>query len=213
MTSPTDALFLFELPLQTLVVFAAGYLAYRLAFTGRDMSHKSVDIVFATFVFAAVARLVIALAGDQGPSWWYPNVVYAVAVTVALSVAALWRVMGAHTVAKLLRWAGISTSDGQKTALDSIISSEGNKPSQLIIRKTDGSMVMCRRLADFAAAAFGPCLLGEDGSVALYITDFRPSPGTDWEEEATVENEWGPPLTFIPSSQISEITLRYPLTA
>lgn len=69
---------------------------------------------------------------------------------------------------------------------------------------------MSERLGDFEKAPLGPCLLGQDGSVALYVTDAMAKDG-DWEKREPFDSEhadWGYVLTYIPANQISEIRLR-----
>ena len=138
---------------------------------------------------------------------------YALAFVVAIAAAAFWRRVGEEWVRNALRSTGISTSDRYTSALETMMTREGHEPNQLIVRKTDGSAVMCERLVDFEHAPYGPCLLGPDGSVSLYITDSRRGHGSDWEPVPTVRNDWGCALTFIPADQVAEIELRYPLSA
>ena len=205
--------YLLELPSQILVVLASGFIAYRIAYTGKDSGHKSVDVIFFTAVFAAFSRLVIAgvaLFNTGSVATWSS---YGLAFIVAVAAAAFWRRAGEEWVRGALRWTGISTSDRYTSALETMMAREGHKPNQLVVRKTDGSAVMCERLADFEHAPYGPCLLGPDGSVSLYVTDSRSGQGSDWEPVPTVKNDWGVALTFIPADHVAEIELRYPLTA
>jgi hypothetical protein len=213
MTTPADAVFLLDLPPDTLVAVAAGYLAYRVAYTGKDRSHQTIDVIFATSAFAAVARSVMVLAGDI-PEYGLQSVaVYLLALIIALFAASAWRSWGEEAVFNVLRWTGVSSSDRHSSAIESVVSRRSANPSQLVVRKKDGSTLMCERLADFSRAAFGPCLLAPDGSVALYVTHFKASPASPWDDVPEASKDWGPALTFVPASEVAELELRYPTTA
>ena len=47
---------LLQLPYQTLAILVAGYLSYRLAYTGRDTTHRTLDTLAIALVFAFVAQ-------------------------------------------------------------------------------------------------------------------------------------------------------------
>ena len=67
---------LLQLPYQTLAILIAGYLSYRLAYTGRDTTHRTLDTLAIALVFAlpdgqlaAVALLMPYLLGTALLSW------------------------------------------------------------------------------------------------------------------------------------------------
>ncbi len=41
-------------------MLVAGYLGYRLAWTGKDETHRAVDVVFLSLVFGLIARATMA---------------------------------------------------------------------------------------------------------------------------------------------------------
>ena len=95
--------YLLELPSDFLVVLASGFVAYRIAYTGKDSSHKSVEVIFFTAVFATVARLVIsgvALIHTGELAAWLS---YGLAFTASLTCAAFWRRKGEAWVFETLR--------------------------------------------------------------------------------------------------------------
>lgn len=115
------------LPIQVLSVLASGYLSYRLAYTGRDASHKSVDVVFIAFVFAFIAQLsggvAVALLWPISHSILATPVVAALTgMACALVASALWRRWGMSWLFKFLRNTGISHSDRHTSAWQSVIS-------------------------------------------------------------------------------------------
>lgn len=205
---------LLSLPLQTLSVLTAGYLSYRLAYTGKELTHKATDVIFLVFVFAFIAQitgsLTAAFLQKLDLAETTSEAVSSLAgIAFALSSSAFWRKWGESKVAKGLKGANISHSDRSETAWQAVILKEHVKPSSLIVRKTDGSMVMSERLSDFDHLPFGCCIQGQDGSIALYITHKWSVGGTEWEErDPRPHGDFGAEVTYIPASEIAEISLR-----
>lgn len=107
---------LLGLPVEVLFVLAAGYLSYRLAYTGKDATHKTIDVIFLVFVYAFVARLVAGLVGaalsDTGLSAPYVQICAGlIGMFLTLCVAAYWRKWGKLLVFELLRYLKISCAD------------------------------------------------------------------------------------------------------
>lgn len=197
---------LLDLPFETLAVLAAGYLSYRLAYTGRDAAHATVDVVFLVMVFAVIAKAAGLALVALMPALALP-VCYAVALGFAVAAAAIWR-RWSHWVARVLRRLGISTSDRQGNAWGTFLAEENKSVTSLVVRKKNGETVMSESLSDFENVLCGPCVLGEDGSVALYVTDFRSAHEAEWEETDPRDSAWGPALTFIPASEIAWVRIR-----
>lgn len=202
----TDLTELLSLPLDTIAVLAAGYLGYRLAYTGKDSSHSAVDTVFLSLVYALVAKLV--LQSDQLLPQALRPVVLPLAIAAAVLVAAIWRKWGEREVSKALGRLGVSQSDRHNSAWDTILAYDNLGLTTLVVRKTDGSQVRCWPLADFANERFGPCILGQDGSVALFITHFCTASDPTWIDDNPRTGQSGAAMTFIPVTQISEIEFR-----
>lgn len=198
---------LLDLPFETLVVLAAGYMAYRLAFTGRDRSHKTADVVFTTVVFALIAKALFGLLATAGLGGWR-YLIAVITVAGTLGAGALWRAILSSWVFHFWRKIRVSASDRHQTAWETIIANEKLKPTQLVVRKKDGSAVMCERLGDFSEQPFGPCLYGHDGSIAVYVTSYRLAGVDEWVDADPTEAEWGSMITYIPASEISEISIR-----
>jgi hypothetical protein len=192
-----------NLPLDTIAVLAAGYLGYRLAYIGKDAGHSSVDVVFLSLVYALSAKLVLQTA-PLLPQIPLPAVLL-LAIAAAMLVAAIWRKWGEHRVAKALHHLGVSQSDRHNSAWDSILANDNLGLTTLVVRKTDGSSVRSWPLADFAKERLGPCILGQDGSVALFVTHFRTASDPTWIDDDPRTGQSGVAMTFIPATQISEI--------
>jgi hypothetical protein len=191
-----------ELPLETLVILGSGYLAYKLAFQGRSQNHKPLDVAFITFAFGIGSKLVFS---------HIENTVWASTVSLfaALALATLWRAIIVEFILPHLWTLKISNSDGHSTAFDSIRCSQSAETTQLVVRKTDGQMVMCDDLNKYEKVKFGPCIYGEDGSIALYITNYRNSQNDEWEDIEPFDENWGYTISYIPAIQVAEIKVRH----
>lgn len=210
---------LLALPLETLVVIAAGYLSYRVAYTGKDSYHGSVDVLFCSVVFGAIAQS--ALLGwtswmhRGGAIQHYDMQIYMrisailFAILAALVSACVWRRSGAELVRNLLRYLGISYADRNRSAWETIIGRESVSPQSLLLKLTNGDEVMCEQLSDFEDEKLGPCILGNDGSVALFVTSSRNKDDEGWTEFDPRHDGWGPLMTTYPCSQIANISIRH----
>jgi hypothetical protein len=199
---------LINLPYETLASLAAGYLSYRLAYTGKDASHAPVDVVFLTAVFAALAKLVALICADPLEGLAFGSLLSPiVGMGVALCGAAAWRRWSGR-IEWLLRRMGISTFDRHKTAWGSFLAEERKRVTSLVVQKKNGETVMSEPLSDFENALFGPCIFGEDGSIAIYITHFRRNQDELWQETDPRDADWGAAVTLIPASEIAWVRVR-----
>ncbi|KZX97742.1 MULTISPECIES: hypothetical protein [unclassified Sulfitobacter] len=193
---------LLALPIDTLALLAGGYLAYRLAYTGRDKTHSTIDMLFiaTTFAFVTSAGRLIAATYLTGPI-----VLNLAGIAVALLAAAGWRRFGSKWTHKALRVTRISLSDRETTAWDSMLIQEHHTAAAILVKKTDGSMLFCDDLHAFKDDPHGPCVLGADGSVAMYVTSSQPSSGADWVDHELRTEDGAAVITYIPAQNISEI--------
>ena len=208
---------LLQLPYQTLALIAAGYLSYRLAYTGRDSTHRTLDALAIALVFAFIAKavsdLLLAWAPTFSDAVALPLLTgYAASVlgiVAALIVAGIWRRVSVNSLSEFLRGAGISSSDRNTSAWETVINREHSGPSQITVVKKDGATLQCERPDDFKKAPLGSMILGQDGSIALYVTDYRDKESVEWEKVDPEYRDWGPELTIIPAGEISEVRIRH----
>ena len=140
----TDLQKLLERPANILIILVAGYLACRLAYTGKDSEHRPADMLFITLVFGLIAQL--GLMAVNLPLWLAGGM----AIGAALAVAALWRGWGEKAAFKLLRKTRISTSNSAPTALQAVLlNDERMNVSQAHVRRKDGVQFMCEDASDF----------------------------------------------------------------
>lgn len=214
---------LIEIPFETLVLLGAGYLGYRIAYADKDTTHTQTDTVFLSLVFAAIAKLVTLLAAmcagwllaGQGVSTT-EVIAPVIGLVGALVAASLWRVSGETRVFRALRALNVSASDRQRNAWHTVLARPPAKgPTRLFVKCTDGARLLCNRLADFEAAPFGPCILGADGSVLMYVTHRRDRDDAPWDEDQIAGEaaaDWGYELTYVPPNRVAEIRINYPLS-
>lgn len=197
---------LLDLPIDTFAGLASGYLGYRLAYVGKDQKHHTVDVVFISAVFALLARVVSDLASPFAGV--YPALIFG--ILAAAIGAALWRKWLSNWLYRVLRRVNVSQSDGHDDAFTSMRLRAGFAPSTLVVITTNGTALMCRDLRPFAAYRDGPCILGEDGSVAMYVTDRYLPDATEWEEMDVYTTGRGAQITYVPASQIAQIRVHQP---
>lgn len=202
-----DVASLLQLPTDTIVVLAAGFLGYRIASVGLDRGHGSADVIFGSLVFAVVARITAMAVATAGGSVWAAT---ASSIVITCLAAMLWRRWGSTWAYRLLRAAGVSTSDRHQTAWDPLRVNPALRPSQIIVRRKDGTQLMCDRLDRFAALPTRSCLFGADGSVALYVTDARGAEDEDWvSQDVEGPDDWGNLMTYVPASEVAQLMVRY----
>jgi hypothetical protein len=201
------------LPLQTLAVLASGYISYRWAYTGKDNTHKTLDVVFIIFVFAFVSKLAISgfshlLTQIEVSGYALEILPLLIGMLAALCTASLWSRWGKYLIRKLLRNGKISNSDRSVTAWDAIRSDATLIPSQLMVRRKDGVTLMCNNLCLFEDNNPGPCIYGTDGSIALYVTDQMGDDGK-WETIEVNDPVMGDMMTFVPAAEVQMIYVRH----
>ncbi len=72
---------------------------------------------------------------------------------------------------------------------------------------------MTSRLADFEHLATGCCILGEDGSIAMYVTDAYDPVSKDWIVQQPYDPEnptWGYEFTQIPANEVARVEISRP---
>lgn len=195
---------LLALPTQTLAVLGGGYLAYRMAYVGRNAAHQGIDLAMIVLAFGLVVQLV-GTAGERIPG----NLEWVMGIVVALVMAALWRSVFSGCLYSLLRAMGVSDHDGQPSAWASLLSRTDLKgATRLIVTMDHGVVHMCDPLVDFERAPMGPCILGEDGSIGMYVTHSCGADCDDWVEQTPSCESYGELMTFIPADRVRLIEIQ-----
>jgi len=196
---------LLSLPIDTLVLLAAGYLGYRLAFTGKDREHKTTDVIFISAAFAAIAKAVMMIGTACGAT----TAGLMLAAPVSLLAAIIWRRWMSERVFGILKEKQIMTHDRTETAWQSLIAKDGNVVRQIVVHRTDGVSYMCKDFYEFKDMRPTKLILGDDGSIAMPVSHWRDTNETEWDKHDDVMDPvWGDRITYIPAAQIRSIAIR-----
>lgn len=196
---------LLNLPFDTLFLVAVGYLSYRVAYIGRGAGRSGIETVFLSAVFAMLAKAItLGLLAARLPEWLN----YAVTVPAVVALALAWRRWLQELLFRLQRRLGINEHDGFTGVWDSMLSRPLPPITQIVVRLKSGRQLMSDDVARFSKSPLGPCLLGEDGSIAIYVTHVINDREVGWVETEPVHAEWGESMTYIRADQISEVEIR-----
>jgi len=209
---------LLALPWQIQVVIVGGYFAYVIAYAGKRSAHKSVDTLAIILCFGGVALLafrsidgllpakLVKLQIDLAPFRWF--VVAGGAIFASLASAVVWRRFLGERVQNILRKASKSEDDGLYYGWETLIQHPNLDYNQLNVSLKDGRVYESYPLSMFDKYPNGPCVLGGDGSIAMYVTHIEgPDKGRREVNNLTCETE-GARITYIPADQIAEVDFR-----
>ncbi len=108
---------------------------------------------------------------------------------------------------KIIKAVSKSEEDGLGSAWNSVIQTQGLKYSQICVTLKNGTVYESFGLGDFNDFHNGPCILGSDGSVALYVTHIT-DPGAEIRKVEDVENDYGQRMTIVPAAEVAEVDVR-----
>jgi hypothetical protein len=113
----------------------------------------------------------------------------------------------------LLKWflraTNISWTDDDPSALASLMANTKYRMMQISVKLDDDTWLRCDELNRFANAPFGPCKVGPNGDVAMYLTHEESKEGQERELQFVQDEEYGDRITYIPASKIKIINLWY----
>lgn len=196
---------LLNLPWEIQLTLGAGYLAYLIACFGMRDHHKPADVTFGTLAFGLCAASALALVP---PAIGWPRA--AIAITAPLLAALLWRLWLGDALRRLARAINLSWSDDTPSAWYRVTQTNRQHfVAQITVILEDGSVLGCADTRPFASAPYGPCVLGANGDIALYVTHARRPDEDQFIERARVRDPFhGDDLTYIPASRIREMRIR-----
>lgn len=206
-----EAAGLLDQPWETMLTLAAGYAGYFVAHVGSRQHHQPVDQIFRVVLYGFFGMLGYVLA------MWYVRggvVVHSlIAIIAAVLVGVFWRLKGRKWLESGLRGGLVSFSDDIPAAWTAL-SDEGSDVivAQLKVRLVNGTALFCDDLVKFKKCPNGPCVLGPQGDVLLYVTHSGRPGGSgkmEWSPVAGVlDADFGAMITYVPSSQIARVELR-----
>ncbi|WP_322866788.1 hypothetical protein U5922_011725 [Aquicoccus sp. G2-2] len=206
---------LLELSWRTQVVFIGGYLAYVIAYSGRRHSHGTVDVFGSILCFGGIGLLGIGLVeacigASQGEEKANSFLVYALGILgVGLPVitSLVWRGFLNSWITNAIHLMTKSKEDGLPTAWATVIQKQGLVYAQLVVTLKSGVSYESYPLGAYNSAPDGPCILGSDGSIAMFVTYITEADGNGRPAKNLVDGD-GLRMTYIPSSEIAEVDLR-----
>ena len=193
------------LPWNIQVAIASGYAAYLFAYKGTRKHHQTIDVAFSTLAFSAVATA----------SLWLLNIpkrpvrAGVEAFFITIITALLWRKLEAPIIGAIVRLFNISWSNDDPSALDTLAADSKNRVTQVAVALNDGTWLRCDDTKLFEALPFGPYTLGQAGDIALYLTHERKPNDVDARELKTVAGAYGTRITYVPATNVKQITIRY----
>lgn len=108
-----------------------------------------------------------------------------------------------------MRVSRVSSSDDVPSAWVGLSEKPQFDVSQISVKLVDGTWLRCDDTTQFADAPFGPCILGGNGDVILYLTHER-LPDAEAKALNTVRDKvWGDRLTYVPAARITMINIRH----
>jgi hypothetical protein len=214
---------IWALPFEIQLVLASGYAAYFLSYVGIREHHKSVEIIFIVFAYGIITKLCFGILQTILPTLFNDyslvglfinkntaivwSTIFAFATT--LFVGYIWRRLGREYVRSQLRKSDYTWSNDDPTSWRTITSSTEFWFSQASVQLIDGTWLECKNAKEFVGEPHGPMTLGQNGDIALYVTDIT---APNRRKSTTVlhikDSNWGSRITYIPSNQIKRLTFR-----
>jgi hypothetical protein len=192
-------------PWEIQLILASGYAAYVVAYTGLRERQKTVDIAFISLVFSVLATLILALSLPRVG----PIAAGLSAFVGSLVGGVLWRKFGRPIVRWALREADVTWSDDDPSALATLSGSTDFYVTQIAVLLDDGTWLRCDNARQFSGSPFGPCQLGPNGDVALYLTHEEPAQGEAKALTSVRDSYYGDRITYVPAARIKRITIRH----
>lgn len=214
---------IWALPFEVQLVLASGYAAYFLSYVGIREHHKTVEIIFIVFVYGLITKLSFGISQTAFPTQFDDNsllghvfrkntsfiwsAIFAFSLTVFTGY--LWRKFGREFVRSHLRKSDYSWSNDDPTAWRTVTSSTDFWFNQVSVQLKDGTWLECRDTQQFSTRPHGPMTLGQNGDVAIYVTEVtQPNEKIAVPQSNILNDDWGSCLTYVPSEQIKRLTFR-----
>jgi hypothetical protein len=197
---------LVELPWASLLTLACGYTGYFVAHVGVRSHHRTVDVVFATFVFGFLAAFVYQVFLRLE---WTVLPASAAAFVAAIVLGGIWNAAGRSWFYGALRHTGTTDNDDLPSAWAALFAERGTTVSQVTVKLVDGTWLKCDRVAQFEMSPNGPLVFGGQGDLLMYVTHQQGPNDDAFEPCVDVTNaDWGDEITYIPKEQIVRVDIR-----
>jgi hypothetical protein len=191
-----------KLPWEIQVALASGYAAYALAYTGLRDRQRTIDVAFLSLVFSVPATLVFYFLK-------FPAVSIPLAFIAAASTALIWRRFLRPLAFPILKKFDVTWSNDDPSALATLSDNSKFGITQIAVLLDDGIWLRCDDVHRFDGAPFWPYLLGQNGDVALYLTQEESASGEVKTLTSVRDSYFGDRITYVPASRIKRIAIRH----
>lgn len=195
---------LLSLPAQIQIAAASGYAAYMTASIGIRAHHTTTQTAFTAAAYGLIATAVLASAPDETN----PIAVGVLAFVLTVFAGMFWRKIGCRVWFGLLSFLGVSRADDTPSAWMALHERADSYLTQIAIELDDGTWLYCDDTTKFAKAPQGPCVLGANGDIGMYLTHQKRQGAERTAVLTTRDARWGDRLTWIPASRIRRVSLR-----
>ena len=201
---------LLALPWHIQIAVVGGYFGYVIAYSGKRGAHKPTDTLAIILCFGGISVLALDVQLQLfGSDWAFSSVIFSVvAIGVAIVGAIIWRRILSKWVGAAIRYLSSGKDDGLFFGWESLIQEEGLEYSQVNVTLKNGRILESYPLGNFNNLPNGPCLIGGDGSIALYVTHITEVGEDRRETNNLLDEAEGARITFVPASEISELDFR-----
>lgn len=195
-----------QLPFEIQLVLASGYLAYKLATTGLDRSHKTSDVVFQVFAYGSIAYPAYLFVAGRGYGYW----AVAIAFIASALGAALWRSFVRSWVVAALKKTGVTRENYVPSTWDHILQARQNW-AYVSVELANGERLESNLSSLPQNMPLGAADLDTAGNIAIYVTRAIDTDGdpTDFELTDGLDAQGLAALTYIPASQINSVTVSF----
>lgn len=202
MESLTDAKWLLA-TWQLQVALGSGYTAYMIAYTGIRHHHQAIDTTFRTIAFGLVATAVLLGMPNHGKV-----VVIAAAFGATVLFGITWRALGMALWERMLRFLDISWADDTPSAWSKMSSEQRYHITQISVMLQDGTRLRCNDTSLCSDLPLGPCVLGTNGDLLLYVTHTKKPGEEEKESVGMTDAHHGSRATYLPANSISRLDIR-----
>jgi hypothetical protein len=192
-----------QLPAAIQLALASGYAGYLIAYRGIREHHKTVDTAFLSLVFSLAATGIAWSIRDALWPW-----VIVLTFTGTIMTAVLWRTVGIDLFAWIARASDLSWADDTPSSWAAQMANSRYCISQVAVLLDDDTWLHCDDTRPFADLPFGPCRLGTNGDLSLYLTRVTKK-GEEPRDQTVVDPDLGARLTYVPASRIKRVSLRH----
>ena len=199
-----------DIPLSVYIAFIAGYLAYRVAYSGISESHKVLDIMMISIIFSSVATLTIFIFNELSEFQFIfslDSLKLVSAFTFTLSAGLFWRKIGINNWRNLIKFLNVYKEDGSISAWK-VLTQQNCEYTQAEVTLKNGTILSLLDRIKLDHVPFKGLYLDNSGGIFLVVQKEKLSDGQIREMNEYTDKNWGTTYTYIPVTEISQVSFR-----